>query len=338
MVGADETTGRESRPRMPDLAVLPGAFLALGGAAVSAPFLLAEGAAGTYLPGHPFILVLPAILAATVLFRWQGGVTALASCAAYVHLFLLATPGGTAALVAFGIFVGIGLYVVAVISSLQSAMTRQARLLAEVERARDRSTAAEREKAVLIDELDHRIRNAIASVASVVRQTARGAADLDGFNAAFEQRIAALARTHALIARDGPGGGAGLRDLLDGEFQPFGGGVPCDLDGPEVVLGPRAALNLSLVFHELATNAAKYGGLSGDGLGLRVAWRRGADGGLSIDWRERVGSPRPPRTRRGSGTRLLDHTVRAAGGAVHTDPDPDGYAIAIALPAAAIAE
>jgi two-component sensor histidine kinase len=346
MAGADEqdrnASGSGNRLRLPDLTGLPGPFLSLGGAAVSAPFLLAEGAAGSYLPGHPFILVLPAILAASVLFRWQGGLTALAASALYVDMFLMPpvgalSIGSPAGAISFIVFVGIGLYVVAVISSLQSAMGRLGRLLREVETARDRSAAAEREKAVLIDELDHRIRNAIASVASVVRQTLRGASDLDDFGKAFDERIAALVRTHELIARDVSGAGTALRDILDVEFAPFGGGVPCELVGPDVPLGPQSALKMSLVFHELATNAAKYGGLSADGLGLKVSWDREADGSLSVDWRERVSKPRPPSTRRGSGSRLLDHTVRGAGGSVSTDPDPLGHAIAIRLPPDAMA-
>ena len=173
---------------------------------------------------------------------------------------------------------------------------------------------------------------------SHARQTLRSSESLDEFAPAFDRRIEALTRTHDLIARDGGGGRVALRDLLSGEFEPFGGSAHCDLEGPDVTLGPRSALQLSLVFHELATNAAKYGGLSGDGLGLRVAWRTGEDGGLAIDWRERLGVPRAPSGRRGSGSRLLHHTLRGVGGTVATDPAEDGYGIAIGLPGAALVD
>lgn len=317
------------------------AVLAVGGAAVAGPFLLAQGAAGAYLPGHPFILVLPAILAASVLLGWQGGIAALSAASAYVYAVHLGPGregglGMPAALISFAIFVGIGLYFVAVITSLQSAMARQARLLAEVERARDRSAAAEREKAVLVDELDHRVRNAVASVAAVVQHTLREAGDLRSFEAAFGERIAALGKTHDLVA--GAGAPRGLREVLKVEFEPYAGAVPCSLEGPEVPLGPRLAVKLSLVIHELVTNAAKYGGLSREGSGIRVAWGIEPDGRLSLSWREALSVPREPSSRRGSGSRLLDHTVRGLGGSVRVDPSPDGYGFAIGIPAEALAE
>src|SRR5690606_17928684 len=133
----------------------------------------------------------------------------------------------------------------------------------------ERKQSEEHQK-LLVAELNHRVKNTLAAVQSIANQTLRDADP--GPRSAFVGRLHALAQAHGLLSRT-DGQGADLAEVLRVELLPHAGGAPdrITLDGPPVRVGPRAALTLGMAFHELATNAAKYGALSvGDG---RVAVR-----------------------------------------------------------------
>jgi PAS domain S-box-containing protein len=177
---------------------------------------------------------------------------------------------------------------------------------------RQRKAAAERQ-ALLAREVDHRAKNALAVVQSLVQLTA--AQEPAAFKRAITGRISALARAQTLLAED-RWSGADLRTLLTGELAPFLGERRAELDGPPVALPPGAAQPMAMAVHELATNAVKYGALSTAGGRLAVSWHlvRRSDGMplLRLRWAETGGPPvvgAPER--RGFGSRVLDGTLRS---------------------------
>ncbi|MFO1070426.1 MAG: MASE1 domain-containing protein [Geminicoccaceae bacterium] len=189
--------------------------------------------------------------------------------------------------------------------------------------------AAEEQRLLLAREVDHRAKNALAVVQSLVRLTR--ADDPQVYAETLEGRIAALARAHTLLARERWTGGD-LRTLLADELGAYAGGGQVRLDGPEVTLQAEGVQPLAMSMHELATNAAKYGALSRPGGTVRIAWRIEA-GMLHLDWTERGGprlAGRPERM--GFGTRLLQASVRGQlGGTIAKTWEPEGLRCAIVV-------
>ena len=171
--------------------------------------------------------------------------------------------------------------------------------------------AAEERQALLAREVDHRAKNALAVVQSVVQMTQ--VREPEAFKRAVQGRISALARAQTLLAED-RWTGADLRVLLEGELAPFRDERQrVTLDGPRVILPPGAAQPIAMAAHELATNAVKYGALSVPGGAVTVRWRLegGTPGNLRLLWTERGGpAVEGAPSRRGFGTRVLDGTVR----------------------------
>lgn len=163
-----------------------------------------------------------------------------------------------------------------------------------VERDTSERRQAERRQQLLLAELNHRVKNTLASVLSIAARTRQTSDSLDSFGRSFEGRVQSLASAHELLAEN-VWAGVDLRQLLVQELKPYHEGKdPPVFSGGEVFLPPRAALVLAMVLHELATNAAKYGALSGSGGSIKVGWRVArVDGAalLRLDWSER-GGPR----------------------------------------------
>ena len=176
-----------------------------------------------------------------------------------------------------------------------------------------RKTAEDRQR-LLLDELNHRVKNTLASVQSIALQTGRSAETAEEFEAAFLARINALARVHDLLTHVA-WEGASLTDILAQTLAPYEGRAlagRAGYDGPAVRLGPNAAVTLAMAFHELATNAAKYGALSNETGQIAIDWRieRGAEGELlEINWIESGGPPVSPPKRRGFGTQFLQRAL-----------------------------
>jgi len=187
--------------------------------------------------------------------------------------------------------------------------------------------AQERQR-LLINELNHRVKNTLATVQSIAAQTARRAESPEDFREKFETRLIALSQTHNALTRGG-WESASLSELLTQEFKPYAG-EQVRLDGPEVDLPPRTAVTLGMVFHELATNAAKYGALSSPTGIVRVSWQAvlGAEAGplLVLLWREENGPAVKTPTRRGFGSRLIEGSVKGdLGGVSRMVFDPAGF-------------
>lgn len=183
--------------------------------------------------------------------------------------------------------------------------------------------AARERQDLLLGELNHRVKNNMAAVQAIASQTMRGAPDDPvAFRAAFDSRIQSLARGHDLLTRN-IWEAADLRDVIEAALAPFAADG-FDIQGADAPapLGPEMAVNLVMVLNELATNAAKYGALSGAGR-VSIAW--GVDGErLQLHWCERGGPPVKPPERTGFGTRLTLSALQAYGGTVELDFPPEG--------------
>ena len=200
----------------------------------------------------------------------------------------------------------------------------------------DRKRTEERQHH-LIQELNHRVRNTLATVHSLVANTARNASSLDDFKSRFEARLLALSLAQTLLGED-RWAGAGLHEVLAQQLEPFGGmeSPRVQVEGPEVALEARLALDLSMMFHELMTNAAKYGAMSGSSGKISVNWEVlppcGGDRVLELRWTETDGPPvRPPR-RTGFGTRLIKAIAKGLGGDGHLVFDPSGLQLRATIP------
>lgn len=165
---------------------------------------------------------------------------------------------------------------------------------------------AEELQRLLGNELNHRVKNTLATVQSVVNQTLRSAADIQTAHTAANARIIALAGAHDLLT-DRSWGGADLAELVARSLAPFVAGQ-ITLDGPCLEVSPKQALALSLALHELATNAAKYGALSRPEGRVELRWTA-QNGRLHLDWRESGGPKVVPPTRRGFGSRVIESAL-----------------------------
>ncbi|MBI1405758.1 MAG: PAS domain-containing protein [Caulobacter sp.] len=187
--------------------------------------------------------------------------------------------------------------------------------------------AAERQK-TLVDELNHRVKNSLATVQSIAAQTFRATPDPVAFRDAFEARLMALSNVQNLLT-DSSWVGADLGEVLLAELKPHGDSR-VSVSGPAVRLTAPEALSLAMVGHELATNAAKCGALStGDGK-VSVTWSlvdgdKSGERRLLLTWTERGGPKVTPPTREGFGSRLIARTaVHDLGGTSEARFEPDG--------------
>jgi two-component system CheB/CheR fusion protein len=205
---------------------------------------------------------------------------------------------------------------------------------AVVEEITDRKRHEEQLK-LAMRELNHRVRNTLTVVLSIASQTVRYSDSLDDFSAAFTRRLRSLASAHSLLSK-GNWQSTPMRELAAAALSPY-----CDpaedtvrMDGKSMALMPAAALSMSMVLHELAANAAKYGALSVSGGRVDLSWCLEDDGTrLHVRWRE-VGGPRVAAPNRsGFGTRLIRHTMaHEFGGEAAFDYRPEGLICALTMP------
>jgi PAS domain S-box-containing protein len=173
----------------------------------------------------------------------------------------------------------------------------------------DNVAAAQRQK-LMIDELNHRVKNTLATVQSIAIQTARSSNDPAGFAETFQSRIMALSHTHNLLTQS-HWEGADLRAMLEHETEAYGH-IRISLNGPPVALDPAIALSLGMIFHELATNAAKYGALHAADGRVMIDWSLADHRSprLKLVWRETGGPKVTAPDRRGFGSRLIERNIR----------------------------
>ncbi|WAJ29494.1 PAS domain-containing sensor histidine kinase [Antarcticirhabdus aurantiaca] len=196
--------------------------------------------------------------------------------------------------------------------------------------------AAESQRQLLNRELSHRLKNTLATVQSIATQTLRSAPDMASARTALTARIQALANAHDLLLRGSRDAGS-VEEIVRGAVSVLDGEGRITLSGPEVTIGPTAALALSLTCHELATNAGKYGALSAPGGSVSISWRVDAHGAAPplfvFEWSERGGPPVTPPERKGFGTRLIEIGLAGSTGRpVEISYAPEGVSCRIVAP------
>jgi PAS domain S-box-containing protein len=198
----------------------------------------------------------------------------------------------------------------------------------------ERKRAEERQR-MLIAELDHRVKNALATVSAVVSQTAVDSRSMADFVAALDGRIRSMATTQELLS-SGQWQGISLIELVRRELAPYATPDNTKISGPEVLLRPEAGQAMALVLHELATNAAKYGALSAKEGSVAVRWDRwlkGHPSRLVLEWQE-IGGPRVVAAGTSSyGTSTIRDLIPFEfGGTVDLTLAPDGVRCCMELP------
>ncbi len=220
-------------------------------------------------------------------------------------------------------------------SALLDAGGRPVSISAQILDVTERRRAEETQR-LLIGELNHRVKNMLATVQAIATQTLRHSGDPARFATAFSGRIQALARAHSLLSGT-TWHGARLADLVQDQLR-LGTADESRLTaaGPEVHLPPQLALHLALILHELGTNASKYGAFANTQGRVALAWRV-EDGRLRLDWTESGGPPVAAPSRRGFGTTLIEQIVRSEGGEAHATFHAEGlsWSLSVALPRAA---
>jgi two-component sensor histidine kinase len=211
-----------------------------------------------------------------------------------------------------------------------AAAIQNANLYASLTEALERRT-------FLLRELDHRVKNTLASVQSIARQTLRNAPSPADFADSFESRLMGLSRAHELLTRQG-WGRTDLRDVLEAALEPFGGLADPRFTarGPAIALTPETAVAMHMTLHELMVNAAKHGALTAISGQVTVVWRvEDVDGvpSLALEWVERGGPPVFAPKRQGFGTRLLERGVaRDLAGEAKLTYQPKGLTYMLRVP------
>jgi two-component sensor histidine kinase len=186
-------------------------------------------------------------------------------------------------------------------------------------------------------ELDHRVKNALATVSAVVSRTREASLSADDFIAALEGRLRSMATAHELLsARQWQG--LWLTELIRRELSPYSTRDNTEIDGPGILLKPEAGQALAMVLHELATNAAKYGALSTKEGRVSIRWDRQLNGQprsrLVLEWQEIGGPPivAPGASSYGTST-IRDLIPYELGGTVNLVLAPEGARCRLELPA-----
>ena len=199
---------------------------------------------------------------------------------------------------------------------------------------------AEEHQRMLVAELDHRVKNVLATVSAVVSRTQETDASPAEFVATLAGRIRSMAETHELLSRR-QWQGISVRELVRRELAPYMAGSNTDLDGPELTLRPEAGQAVSMVLHELTTNAAKHGALSNDDGRVSVRWSLTANGQshdrVRIEWQEACGpAVRTPESC-GYGMEVIRGLVPyELDGTVDLAFAPEGVRCTLTFPAAAV--
>lgn len=211
----------------------------------------------------------------------------------------------------------------------------------EALQARAVAAAAAREaeyRELLLQEMKHRIKNHIARIQSISRQSARGATDVKAFTTAFDARLQAMSAVQEILAGSAVAQ-ADVRAVLVKELQQSLDATEVQhlIDGPPVRLDERQAHAFALVVHELLTNAMKYGGLSVGGQGLDIRWSVQTEAGsprIELHWNERIsGLSTPPESGSGFGSRLIEASLKGElQGSLTRDYGPEGLQIRISFP------
>jgi PAS domain S-box-containing protein len=193
---------------------------------------------------------------------------------------------------------------------------------------------------MLINELNHRVKNTLATVQSIVWQALRKSTDAKVMGESVQGRLSALSRSHDLLTRD-HWASAGLRDIVIDALEPFGvSGARAErlvISGDNIRLSPKATLALGIAFNELATNAMKYGAFSNEAGSIEITWAvvPSLDGDrLILNWKEKGGPPVSPPVRKGFGLQVIERGLaQELEGSARLDFQASGVIFRLDIPA-----
>jgi len=172
---------------------------------------------------------------------------------------------------------------------------------------------AVRRQQVLLDEVNHRVKNTLATVHSIARLSAASAGSVKEYLASFEQRLHALSAAYNLLTQNN-WDGADLRDIVERTLAPYATDGRLSIEGPAAMLSPKHSLALAAAVQELSTNAAKYGALSIPAGRVAISWTCNDLGAIALDWRELDGPPVEEPVRKGFGSKLIQEVLAADSG------------------------
>lgn len=189
----------------------------------------------------------------------------------------------------------------------------------------------ERRQRLLVNELNHRVKNTLAIIQSIAHQSFRAGVDPLVARAGFESRLAALSAAHNLLTEQN-WEAASLRQIVADALAATPRQERFTVEGPDLALSPKTAVSLSMALHELSTNAMKYGALSNDAGTVSVRWST-EEARLRLEWREAGGPPVTIPSRRGFGSRMIERGLAAElAGTVTIDFAPDGLICTVDAP------
>ena len=186
---------------------------------------------------------------------------------------------------------------------------------------------------LLMQEMNHRVKNTLATVQSLMMLTSSTAKSLEQFTESLGERIGAMARAQDILLR-GHDGDVAIGDLMNAEFAPYVSSRQLHMECAPLQISARHAVSVGLILHELLTNAAKYGALSTPGGRLQVRCVPEEDRGV-VHWREQTEHPIAPKRGRGFGTVLIEQLARELGGEARFDLQPGGLEASVSFRAAA---
>jgi two-component sensor histidine kinase len=265
----------------------------------------------------PFATYFPAILViALIAGAWAAALASILS--AIISIWMFVPPRFQFDNASPDDLVNLALFFIAAATIIWIAMLyrRMVRQLAEEESYRQ----------VVVDELGHRVKNKLATVYAILRHELRGHREIWDSVAG---RLRALSAADDFLLRS-EGRGFAIREILELELKPYGSAM-VTLDGHDVLVQDKVAVILALLFHELATNAAKYGALSTLNGGVAVTWREERDV-IALEWREHGGPPVTPPKQRSFGSKLIERSLDGFGGWARLEFAADGVVCRMSLP------
>lgn len=288
-------------------------------------------------PGFPFLTFFPAVVIAGFLFGVRPGilVAALSGIASW-HFFISPEDNGLNS----GTLMAALLYVFVVTTDLFLLSLMMSAYRAELEARRDLERMGE-EREVLTSELDHRLKNVFATMNAVITLSQRHAVTSGELAGKLKERLNAMARSSLLLRDAGPMGPTTLRAVAEQALSPFGAGDSSRirLSGPSITAAGQTAVVLSLILHELGTNAAKYGALSTGRGHIDLLWKealpaeRPDDPLLEIVWRETNGpAPEAHPERKGFGSTLITRVIGMLDGEAQVEYPRTGAIITMTIP------
>lgn len=196
---------------------------------------------------------------------------------------------------------------------------------------------SEAQRQLLVNELNHRVKNTLATIQSIASQSLRNAGVDLAVRGAFEGRLMAIAATHNVLT-DENWSAASLRQIIDGSVTPYRSNPgQLTITGDDLLVSPKPAVVMALAFHELAINALKYGALSVAAGHVDIRWSVEGGDRLNIEWVERDGPTVRPPERRGFGSRIVELALPGElGGQVDVDYRAEGLRCSIRSPLSAL--